>query len=665
MRGVLFFKSKLAALLVGMTAMIAVPVVGAIAIAYTILPDIGVFSAGQRAILLGYGVLCLLSTVYAYVASWMFLDEIRREYAVPGYKWVKYCIGLIILPVIGTFIMLYFYRKPSLKSGGIAKRYGIILTISTIIDCIALTILFFSEAGAEWILLVAGIVGIFHYILLITMACRLAKYPMGKLAGFVLAFLLLILFGAVGFMAGSSWIIDSQVAAAKRELANIYGHPLTGAELKKMYYHGLEPNYRKFEKILPRDPEDKTNLLALPEIPEELTCYYMSFISNKKLDAELAAWVKSKKIFFSDFDRTIKNEKYLKMPKPFRDYDEMLCAISLPELNPLRHWARTDRARIIDAIKHGNTNQALHFLKQMRRIRSYARDDSFVLSMLVGMAIEVIRLRALEAIIESGKMTAAQIQNIIKELEPDRKIWKKLYTKAMYGEVVWSIDAIERCFNQIDNDLCFWNINHFSVIPETIADKYLKYNRHARKFLSAPSYWMHSRDLLYSLKFHIVQSQIPPPKSIIIKMKKNIPDYALLSTVAVSNLSCFWDKVRMIRNEQNAAITALRVELYRRKYHQLPEKLSDLVPEFTSNVPIDMLSGKPLKYIHGRITLLLIDAREKYSGKAGKTPVEVNGYRIYSAGFNKKDEQGFYGDFKGKFYDDIGFTVIQSIDAKK
>jgi hypothetical protein len=121
----------------------------------------------------------------------------------------------------------------------------------------------------------------------------------------------------------------------------------------------------------------------------------------------------------------------------------------------------------------------------------------------------------------------------------------------------------------------------------------------------------------------------------------------------------------MIKNQKVILITALRIELYRKKYHKLPDELSDLIPEFAPRVPIDLLNGEPLKYIHGKIILLLTDARVKYSEGDDLVPVKVNGYRIYSVGFNKKDDRGLQGYLNRKYYDDIGFSVINSVVESK
>ena len=64
--------------------------------------------------------------------------------------------------------------------------------------------------------------------------------------------------------------------------------------------------------------------------------------------------------------------------------------------------------------------------------------------------------------------------------------------------------------------------------------------------------------------------------------------------------------------------TSLAVERYRKAHDgQYPDSLAALVPDFMASVPLDPFDGKPLRYL--------------------KQPV---GYRIYSLGPDRDDDQG-------------------------
>lgn len=649
---ILLFKSKLAALLVSMAALLAVPAVGAIAIAYTILPDIGVFSDLQKAVIWIYGISCLLVMFYAYVATRSFLNEAWQEYAVPGYRQAKYYLNLMFLPVIGSFFMLYLYFEPCLKVGGTVKRLCGILITGTIVDIVLLAILFLGKAGFEWLLLVAGLFCIFHYILLITIACKLTKDPIGRPAKVIITILLISFFGAVGFMASSTWIIDSQIAKAEKELADIYGRPMTGNELRKIYYHGLKPNCTKFEKILPHDPEDEENFFSLPVIPEKLSCFFIPSLTNKKLDRELSEWIKTEKTFFHDFDRIIKNEKYLKMSEKIRNYDdELLVNIFLPQMNHLRNWARVLKMRARNALINNNTRVALDRAKQIGRIRDYASDDHFLISYLVAVLLESIRFNTLALVLGQGDFSEKQILNIVKYINESDINWDKSYKIAMYSNAVVELNVLNYVIRDLDSNI------------HSKSNTGLRRNGIIYQFILGPIHWKIYNKMLQALKLLKIRA-IFNNRSV-----KEIPNitfedihFYIIKSKAVNKV---WDKTQEIKNQKVMLITALQIELYKKKYHKLPDKLNDLVPEFAPRVPIDLLSGEPLKYIHGEIILLLTDARVKYSEGDDLVPVKVNGYRIYSVGFNKKDDRGFQGYLNRKYYDDIGFSVINNVVKSK
>ena len=79
----------------------------------------------------------------------------------------------------------------------------------------------------------------------------------------------------------------------------------------------------------------------------------------------------------------------------------------------------------------------------------------------------------------------------------------------------------------------------------------------------------------------------------------------------------------------DAAVTAIAIERYRRDRGQIPNDLKQLVPEFMPQVPTDPFDGKPLRYV-----------------------VEDGEYLIYSVGKNGVDDGG-----QGDFDPDIVFRV--------
>jgi hypothetical protein len=74
------------------------------------------------------------------------------------------------------------------------------------------------------------------------------------------------------------------------------------------------------------------------------------------------------------------------------------------------------------------------------------------------------------------------------------------------------------------------------------------------------------------------------------------------------------------------AATACAIEQYRLTRRQLPESLSQLVPDWLDRIPVDVIDGRPLRY-------------ERLAG---------NRYVLYSVGWNQIDDGGRVGETEGR-----------------
>jgi hypothetical protein len=70
--------------------------------------------------------------------------------------------------------------------------------------------------------------------------------------------------------------------------------------------------------------------------------------------------------------------------------------------------------------------------------------------------------------------------------------------------------------------------------------------------------------------------------------------------------------------------------------------------------------SKPLKYVHGKINVIVNVPQDKTSVKYDQKIIKMNGYRVYSIGWNKQDDGGLFGVVKENFYCDPGFTIVLS-----
>lgn len=78
--------------------------------------------------------------------------------------------------------------------------------------------------------------------------------------------------------------------------------------------------------------------------------------------------------------------------------------------------------------------------------------------------------------------------------------------------------------------------------------------------------------------------------------------------------------------------TRLALELYRRQHDAWPEKLTDLVPEYLTDVPTDPFSGKPLVYRRNGKSFTLYSFGKDGVDSGGKSPEDGDPDRNLSNG---------------------------------
>jgi len=132
---------------------------------------------------------------------------------------------------------------------------------------------------------------------------------------------------------------------------------------------------------------------------------------------------------------------------------------------------------------------------------------------------------------------------------------------------------------------------------------------------------------------HLIQAFIPPSlqskppilsptqvNKIKEQLPREIPDgpYGWLSQMAVPNFGKALEKVARIQTSINQAKIVCALERFRLARGQYPESLTELVPQFISQLPVDLINGAPMKYRRANDTKFL----------------------LYSVGWNETDDDG-------------------------
>jgi hypothetical protein len=143
-----------------------------------------------------------------------------------------------------------------------------------------------------------------------------------------------------------------------------------------------------------------------------------------------------------------------------------------------------------------------------------------------------------------------------------------------------------------------------------------------------PRGWIYQNLVAYN---HRIQAFIPPslqskPPTLSpaqvndIKRRVEIPSgpYGWLSQMAIPNIGSALEKVARIQTLVNQARIVCALERCRLARGQYPESLSELVPQFINQLPMDLINGAPMKYRRTNDTRFL----------------------LYSVGWNETDDGG-------------------------
>jgi hypothetical protein len=521
----------------------------------------------------------------------------------------------------------------------------------------AAALLLFCFDAIKWVPTIAvfmlPVLYIFMLVILYSLAGKPAFTSGEKI---VIIIFLSMLIGPLVYTGWFLHTLKAKLIAGRERLEELYQRPITGAALQDIYYHGEKTNLHKFSKILTAN-EKEGGLKCKISVPENLEAFYCSSLTTQAQRRKLTAWLKENQSAITELDRLLREEKYFKMPESFRRYDSLLYGILLPELNIYRKIARIYLLRIHDAADRYDVETALTAYRSSRRVMEYALDDHWLISLLVGIAIEAIRLQQLQIIIDSKMLNNRQIKQIIEQLKQDVNLWNESYRYALYGETNAGLNAILFASRPM-NEYVLFETGYFSSETDfrRLENEFFDFNEYLLQFFLAPVKSVYSEDLLYSVKAFILNASNPASPEYL-KACNNIPEKFIFSKLILVSTLRLDEKLKMIQSQQQAAIMSLCIELYRRKNSKLPESLHDLVPEFIDKIYTDPFTGKPMCYIKGEYQTIIRDYRTGSSPEPKPELIKVQGYRIYSFGPDKCDDNGLQGMVKKKWHDDVGFSV--------
>ena len=258
------------------------------------------------------------------------------------------------------------------------------------------------------------------------------------------------------------------------------------------------------------------------------------------------------------------------IPPPKRNYadDQLLNAMSSPDLSNVRELARQGLLRIVYALEDGEFDVASTSLERMDAYREYLWKDHTSYTFLTGIAVESYRLKAMEKILASGlppdEWLTAQAARLV-EVERQAELLEEHY---LFGESVIDLNIFHWLAHYAGNDVypCLAGLHFCSL-----------------RFFFPQGWWLAANDLKGMTKTLRVRhfSELPTSRTGYYGVDMLLPALSK-GTVKKQSLiaSC-----RVLRG-------LIQAELQKRRTGVYPDSPTDL--------PVDPFTNQPLKYRKGK-----------------------------------------------------------------
>ncbi|MBO7327675.1 MAG: hypothetical protein J6W00_02765 [Lentisphaeria bacterium] len=256
--------------------------------------------------------------------------------------------------------------------------------------------------------------------------------------------------------------------------------------------------------------------------------------------------------------------------------DGMLYSVPLPELNAFRESARYLAMKI--AAKPNDKQLVKKCNNDLIKLRNWLFSEYFLLEHLVSIAIEGIRLNALENILRQEIFSKQEFARLIGEPID----WEKSLRYSYGGEAAGFKSALAYM-----NTPALWSRKN-DIANVAVAKKYMPL------FIDVNFH----RDYRFALQNYIKAATVPSSLSGLEKAKLAEVDdieikrnFYILSGMLLPALGQLYIKSAQIADVRQMALLAAEVMEYRKQHGKLPEDLS-----FLPNVPLAKLDHKPLMY---------------------------------------------------------------------
>ena len=289
----------------------------------------------------------------------------------------------------------------------------------------------------------------------------------------------------------------------------------------------------------------------------------------------------------------------------------------LPHLVSIRQAARVIQVRALAELAAGQSDASLKDIRLILRLGNAIENEPLLISLLVRISLNNLALQPFWEGLANHRWSNAQLRELQREFAEINFLHQ--LDCAFHGE---------RCMAR-------WCLEKLLSEPHTIlllggGDSSCKNKLQAALMRLIPSGWMYFNclnvDLCYQQRIlpcldscagKLYPDRANAVESAFASRDRRIIPYHVLENLLVPAVSSVVVKSGVAQTAVQSGALACALERYRLVNGHYPDRLDKLVPQFTADVPRDVIDGQPLRY-----------------------RPDGAGYIIFSIGWNQKDDSG-------------------------
>jgi membrane protein YdbS with pleckstrin-like domain len=323
-------------------------------------------------------------------------------------------------------------------------------------------------------------------------------------------------------------------------------------------------------------------------------------------------------------DALIILNKALSMPDYWYEIKADKCFIEsdMPRFMPYRQMARLLSYSAIAKSGTGNHAAALQDLAAIETISKHIKKYPILLSSMISIAIDWIRVSSLEYILATSS-------NL-----PSSAIKLPVKVHATSVEEIQNIFLFEslaglQMFSKYGANINFYDNSY--IMPDDT-----HFNDYLWKYILSPISSLAYSAFLYPLEIEAQLKTIP-------EISKQVTGYeelyhstekvnqikaskgSILSIMSIISYDSYIDRMMSNDARKGLADLALAVTAYKAQKGRYPERIEELLPEYINRLPVDPYDNQPLKlkHIKGGLDLYSVGYNPKFDLKRKEDPKEI------------------------------------------